>query len=326
MIKRLHISTTKRNFIAGGPLSSNILNDTIDELTSDLSTLAKQWNSSLVPLLSTVPTGDLDGNIDAYKYGLDGRNLYLDSTASAESSGNIRYFNTLRGRPFTLKEQIDSIYSVLDQLQVIIPDIIDTQGVLSINLNDGNGPLTGAISIPQPVTSIRADGDNPELVQDVILASGGSVTISQSGQTITISSTSPDDADVVHNSGDESVSGTKTFTNLLKLTSSLALNQTVISVLGPTSLDNDHCTVLLDTSSNDVSITLLPAASTLPGQLLLIKKMAAANTAKIIISGGDTVDGNSDEVDLASQYAFVILVSDGISKWNIFSGAIVELG
>ena len=121
-ISKIALSLIKRNAPYRGPRSSDSWNDTIDELTTDLSFISGEWNSKLVPLLSTVPDGTDDVSIDAFLNGLDGVNLYVDSAAT-DVSDNGEYWDVSNIRPLTVKEtfnavkeEIDSNYSDLSSL------------------------------------------------------------------------------------------------------------------------------------------------------------------------------------------------------------------
>lgn len=66
----------------------------------------------------------------------------------------------------------------------------------------------------------------------------------------------------------------------------------------------------------------LPAASALSGRNIRIKKTdAAANNVTVTKAGSDTIDGANTAV-LKGQYDYIVLTSDGVSKWNIFASLI----
>jgi hypothetical protein len=52
----------------------------------------------------------------------------------------------------------------------------------------------------------------------------------------------------------------------------------------------DDYTILIDASSNDVDITLLPAA-TVPGWVFNFKCIDATNTPRVVAASGETIDG-----------------------------------
>ena len=77
--------------------------------------------------------------------------------------------------------------------------------------------------------------------------------------------------------------------------------------------------ILVDATSGVVTITL-PLASSAMGRQYTVKKLnASANSVKIISSGSDVIDGQT-EVDLFSRYQYILLASDGTTNWNIVGG------
>lgn len=66
-------------------------------------------------------------------------------------------------------------------------------------------------------------------------------------------------------------------------------------------------------------ILTLPAANSAVGQFFFVKKTdSTANTVTIAAAGADTIDGAASFV-LKNQYAGVLIVNDGTSKWNKFA-------
>ena len=74
--------------------------------------------------------------------------------------------------------------------------------------------------------------------------------------------------------------------------------------------------VLGDTSSGAITTTLLAAAGNL-GLTYFLKLVDATNNWTISRSGTDTID-TFTEIVLIADGDSVTLVSDGISRWNIF--------
>lgn len=73
--------------------------------------------------------------------------------------------------------------------------------------------------------------------------------------------------------------------------------------------------VLADATSGAVTITLI-SASGIAGVVKLVKKVdSSGNAITIATTGGQTIDGASTK-SLASQYKFMILMSDG-TNWQI---------
>lgn len=128
-LKRLDISTVKRNAIKRGVMTSAQWNDTFAELAADLGNISTQWNNSLLTLLATVPDGTDDVAVDAFKFGLDGSHVYIDADAT-DAAATVRYFNTSKDRPNTIKEQIDDVYTQLTALETDIENFdISTGGL-----------------------------------------------------------------------------------------------------------------------------------------------------------------------------------------------------
>jgi hypothetical protein len=111
-IVRLNIQTTQRTLAQGKPFDANLFNDTSAEVSTDLASIAFQWNSSLQPLLSLMTDGTQDALVNAYSTGLDGRTFYVNAAAT-NTTATIRYYNTTRVRPKTLIEVLDDLYSLI---------------------------------------------------------------------------------------------------------------------------------------------------------------------------------------------------------------------
>ena len=110
--KNLLVSTVQRNQRFRGPTSSAQQNDMQAEIIRDLTSIQQQWNNLIVPLLADVPDGTDDSNVNAFLNGLDGQTLYCNADATANLS-NGQYFNSINGRPNTIYEQFQNIYTSL---------------------------------------------------------------------------------------------------------------------------------------------------------------------------------------------------------------------
>jgi hypothetical protein len=75
----------------------------------------------------------------------------------------------------------------------------------------------------------------------------------------------------------------------------------------------DDFTILADGDDNSVTITL-PAASGVTGQILVIKAINVDNTVDIDPNDSETIDGDSSNYQLSSQYESIMIQSDG-SNW-----------
>jgi hypothetical protein len=109
-ISRLNIQSVQHDIPKGAPFDANEFNDLSAETSTDFASLASQWNTLLLPLCSASPDGSSDSLINAYKNGLDGSTMYVDSRANT-SADKLRYYNEIRKRPKTIKEMIDELIS-----------------------------------------------------------------------------------------------------------------------------------------------------------------------------------------------------------------------
>jgi len=114
--KRLNINLVRRSQAKGGSFDAGILNNTVDEIITDLTSLSSEWNSKLVPMFSTVPDGTKDILVSAFKNGLDGKTLWVDFLANEAKSVKL-FFNSIRSRPNTIKEQFEDVYKKIDAIE-----------------------------------------------------------------------------------------------------------------------------------------------------------------------------------------------------------------
>jgi hypothetical protein len=92
----------------------------------------------------------------------------------------------------------------------------------------------------------------------------------------------------------------------------------VATKTGAYTVTQQDCVVLVDATAGAVTITL-PAASSLPGHLIVIRKVdAGINAVSITRTGADLVDGLVS-VALAAQFSGRLLLSDGASRWHILT-------
>lgn len=107
-ISKITPSLVRRNAPYRGPRSSDTWNDTVDELITDIGSISGQWNDSLEPLLAVLPDGSVDAALDAFTYGLDGSQIYIDYDATSISDNGL-YWDDTNSRPITIKETIDNL-------------------------------------------------------------------------------------------------------------------------------------------------------------------------------------------------------------------------
>lgn len=94
-----------------GPRSSEAWNDCFSEISNDLNNISTQWNNKLVILTDGLPDGTLDSLVNAFKFGLDGTQMWVDGDATSTSDAT--YYNTSRSRPKTIKEQFEAVYNTI---------------------------------------------------------------------------------------------------------------------------------------------------------------------------------------------------------------------
>lgn len=132
--KNIVLTAILRNQKLGGPASSDQINSFQKEIIRDLTSFRSEYNDKIVPLTSVLPDGSVDSGIDAFKNGLDGRTLFVSSVAtSALSSG--RLFNSVKGRPNTVYEQVVNLFTYIDDQ---ISDVNNSIAGLGIS-GSGNG-------------------------------------------------------------------------------------------------------------------------------------------------------------------------------------------
>jgi len=94
---------------------------------------------------------------------------------------------------------------------------------------------------------------------------------------------------------------------------SVGARQIVNKAINYTALSGDI--ILVDTTSGDVTITLLAASSI--GSFVTVKK-TSSDAHNVIISraGSDTIDGQTTQL-LTTQYESIDMVADGSTHWEI---------
>jgi hypothetical protein len=155
-ITNLRLSFTKRIVPKAGPNTSDTWNDTVTELSQDLTQIISEWDNKLLPLFLILPDGTVDVDVDAFNNGLDGKTFFVD--ASATSSLNTSYFNSTYSRPNTVLEQFE-----------VLQDYVNTSyQALQTNLTE----LTfSAKNIPIIDANALYDATNVEdALQEVMLA------------------------------------------------------------------------------------------------------------------------------------------------------------
>lgn len=119
------INTIRRRFPYHGPLSSEVLCELVEEIVQDFTTIAKELNDSVQPVISSLPGGirqvseqDRNDEINPVRNGLDGSQLYVDATA--QDIHNPLLYNKEKNRPNTIKEALQYLLMRIEQLSQAI--------------------------------------------------------------------------------------------------------------------------------------------------------------------------------------------------------------
>ena len=112
-LKQLVFSFKRRTAPAHGGFQSAYFNDTSSEIAVDLSTLASEWNNKLYKMCLSLPDGSVDTSVNAFTKGLDGKNCWVDASATS-SSTEPRFYFTSKGRPYTIAELFQYTWSYID--------------------------------------------------------------------------------------------------------------------------------------------------------------------------------------------------------------------
>jgi len=160
-VKKVRISFTKRPIPKNGPMQSDDYNSSIDEILLDLNTLASAWNADVQPILESLPHGsnedrwDLPASIDPAANGLDGTQIFMDSSATASSdTGRYWYTDENYARPKTIKEISGDLY---DDIVEFKTDVLDQLGNISNGLSTDQWGRLGIWVREGGVTSSAAD-------------------------------------------------------------------------------------------------------------------------------------------------------------------------
>ena len=303
-IDNLNISFTKRNQAKRGPTSSEQQNDLQFETSTDLARLQDQWNNRLVPLLADLPD-------DAFADGLDGKTVYVDADATS-TVFDTTYWNSTTSLPNTLKEQFESVYSSLttqnDALTLLIQEtagLTPTQkAAIGDNIFDGalsssSSSLDGKSENNRlNITQIGRDvyGDSFILNNDGLAILDNSVKAMLSALLDIHNGNFSDDITVDHSG----VSGVDVLD--------------IVTISGNYVATSANHTILADTTSGDIALTL-PAPSSNEGKLFRVKKLVAANNLNVSGASGNIDDLGTDVI--SSQYAWAVYQSDGSDYWIV---------
>ncbi len=118
-LDKIDITVVERLAPRTGPTSSANYNATLQEIINSFAQISGNWNSSLQPLLDSLPSGstvtpreDRTEDPNPFINGFDGSQIYLDST-STELTEDGKFFDIDSERPVTIKEAVLNLESKL---------------------------------------------------------------------------------------------------------------------------------------------------------------------------------------------------------------------
>jgi hypothetical protein len=155
-LESIQLLFTKRNARARGPISSENVNDTNDELSNDLLALNSQWNTRLVPMTATIPDGTVDSDVNAFSTGLQGKTLFVSSSATSVSES--KYFNSTKSRPRTVFEQFENVYTTVDTFKEFISNQMKTTLITAADVPISDvGGLFAATNVESALQEVMTD-------------------------------------------------------------------------------------------------------------------------------------------------------------------------
>ena len=182
-LNNFSFSFVVRNAPRNGPSSSDAWNDSVREISNDLANLTIEWKK-LVKIMEGLPNGDQDTAVNAFQFGLDGKHLWVDQDVSASSDDAATYFNSNKGRPNTVKEQFDAVYTSINNEIASIEETINT-GSAGLTTAQKNAIGINIFDSSQVSSSTSLDGKSErnrlnllQLAQDL---GGGSYTLDNDG-------------------------------------------------------------------------------------------------------------------------------------------------
>ena len=280
----LKINLIRRNARKAGPASSDLINDSLDEISLDLTHIQEQWNDFLTPLLAELPD-------EAFSDGLDGNTFYADAGTATTGIG-ARYYNGTHSRPNTLKEQLDLLYTQID----------DTAEELQFAIRESHGQLTDAVK-----------GRIGARIFNTSLASG---TNSLDGRVVNLLANMEQLAlDLYGTTGALDGDGLANLeTNLLDR---LEPAPTETDHSAAYSITSNDYVILADTTTGNAEITLTDAETT-TGRTIVVKDVAGVNDVVVSTETSATIDG---AVSVSfSSYGARTFFCDG-TDWYIIASA-----
>lgn len=121
-MNELRLHTVRQRFPYHGTLSSAQLTEIVEAIAHDLTAIITSLNDFVVPLIRSLPGGTepptaagRTGEINPVVNGLDGSQLYVDSTAT--DPNNPVLYNNLQSRPNTIKEALEYLAIQIEKLK-----------------------------------------------------------------------------------------------------------------------------------------------------------------------------------------------------------------
>lgn len=164
-LNNMNFSFSVRRAPKSGPTSSDKWNDTMDEISRDLTNIALEWNQKLVPIISGLPGGIQDTAINAFVNGLDGANMWVDGDTDSDDQGG-RYYNAVRARPNTIREQFEGVYSTITTELVTVQSNVLASAGLTPEAKSRIGARIFDTAAVSSTTSL--DGVSAANAQDII--------------------------------------------------------------------------------------------------------------------------------------------------------------
>jgi hypothetical protein len=162
-LKRLDFTFIPRSAPKSGPSSSDTWNSSINELSKDFALLGKEWNSKLLLLIDALPDGTIDTSVNAFKYGLDGKHLYINHDVESTDT-DLTYYNTTKDRPSTLYEALNTIYQyIATQISTVQDEINDQSAALTTTQKDRIGINIFDSTQVSTATSLDGKSENSRL-------------------------------------------------------------------------------------------------------------------------------------------------------------------
>lgn len=112
----------------------------LEELILDINTIVSEWNDNLYPLLATLPGGrervrleERDTTINPVNNGLDGSQLFVDTTSSPRELGGLLHNGS---RPKTIRETFIDVYATITSKLNQIEGLINNLSIETLAYDD----------------------------------------------------------------------------------------------------------------------------------------------------------------------------------------------